>query len=1074
MSYNGYSSSNHNYSPYAYQPTAPHDSRSQYHDQPRGNDGYQSGSYQPLSAYQSFQRPQSTAPQSTSVNAYSSQGYNSLTGSNGGAAQDSRAGYTDARSSVDTTALGNLAYASSLGRESSSQQQSWNYGRAQNTSGYGTSNPYGANSGNSVQYGTGHGRTDSGASLGISRDDGSRSQQATTSPSFGFSANNGNTARQAQYPRVGDVGQAQSRQNYHHGNQPARPSSGQAVRQPASRGGSQGVASPTVSTTQASTDASATQLRRGSAVSSGYDGTRVLTPQQSTKPPSNPTTSNGPRAGIFNPSTQSGHSHTTARPANSSRPGVQSLSKQSPRNQTTPSVTPVQHSDHQTSQTTTPTTTTAPATVDPSQVFNHVEYHRRQAAAAAEVEAAKKKAEDARLAASRPQPSAKAPDVPASNDTDADSAIKNRMELEMKQMIEKMRDYKSKDPSLFSQIWEQVKKGRPAGQTSSQQPAAQKSSTSSPIVSNGQLASPITGQSQLPPESELPAADVNGAFPPNFDRGRFPAQRRRRGGANFTPPRHGDTPKGSKTTPGVSATTNFADHNSMQRAMQDFHRNSNSPIPSAPPSTSPITVHVSGKYPGQEVADTSKSTGTPTPASKSSEPPKAGGTYWPESKKRALAEAAKVALTSMKANAGKTITSDEIHELLDQNPSYIQMCEILEYRGFTIDRGQFARLLLAAVPDLGPSAAAKTPSSGTSAPPTSSAPQISSTPPPSQSGPNRPLPYFIPPSRGVSGEYFTPYGPSHRQPPAPTAPMGHNQVGNAMRNIDPQIQMTPEQRQHYKNGPGKTGPVQPTNIQGMPVPSRPSIRWSDNRVPQINTTKQDLAKKRSFGEIVDLTQALSDEEDVDKPPRQRPRVEGNIPIPDALRQPAMLTRTENDAPLSSLLDPNKDASDMAGTQAPESSSQSLEAFRHKPNDKQYLLRSLETVRPLKKRQDALRRSHYNPKTIGRDFLVAVGRHPTMAPLNSHLDVLRERFMAVDYDSDLATFRWDLVDPGGPPPIPNKAPEKQEERRPSQHHSRVAVVVNGSGGAVQGQCRLPGRRKGRLTVSRPSATKTKPS
>jgi hypothetical protein len=32
------------------------------------------------------------------------------------------------------------------------------------------------------------------------------------------------------------------------------------------------------------------------------------------------------------------------------------------------------------------------------------------------------------------------------------------MEAEMKLMLEKMREYKAKDPSLFSQIWDQVKK----------------------------------------------------------------------------------------------------------------------------------------------------------------------------------------------------------------------------------------------------------------------------------------------------------------------------------------------------------------------------------------------------------------------------------------------------------------------------------------------------------------------------------------------------------------------------------------------------------------------------------------
>ena len=102
-------------------------------------------------------------------------------------------------------------------------------------------------------------------------------------------------------------------------------------------------------------------------------------------------------------------------------------------------------------------------TVDPSQVFNHVEYSRRQAAAAAEVAATKKAAEEAeaaRKAASQtktPQMNGNAIGVSAP-DTEPDSATKDQMEFEMKQMIEKMRDYKAKDPSLFTQIWEQVKK----------------------------------------------------------------------------------------------------------------------------------------------------------------------------------------------------------------------------------------------------------------------------------------------------------------------------------------------------------------------------------------------------------------------------------------------------------------------------------------------------------------------------------------------------------------------------------------------------------------------------------------
>ena len=78
------------------------------------------------------------------------------------------------------------------------------------------------------------------------------------------------------------------------------------------------------------------------------------------------------------------------------------------------------------------------------------------------------------------------------------------------------------------------------------------------------------------------------------------------------------------------------------------------------------------------------------------------------------------------------------------------------------------------------------------------------------------------------------------------------------------------------------------------------------------------------------------------------------------------------------------------------------------------------VRPIHKRRDALRRSKYNPETISRDVLLAIGKHPVMDPLNAHLDILRENFESVARESNMSTFRWDLVDP-----------EQEPERRPGE-------------------------------------------
>lgn len=82
---------------------------------------------------------------------------------------------------------------------------------------------------------------------------------------------------------------------------------------------------------------------------------------------------------------------------------------------------------------------------------------------------------------------------------------------------------------------------------------------------------------------------------------------------------------------------------------------------------------------------------------------------------------------------------------------------------------------------------------------------------------------------------------------------------------------------------------------------------------------------------------------------------------------------------------------------------------YKPSGRNALLQK-DVVRPIDKRRDALRRSKYNPETISRDVLLAMGSHPSMDPLNAHLDIIRKRFRAVNLESNMSTFRWDLVDP----------------------------------------------------------------
>lgn len=266
--------------------------------------------------------------------------------------------------------------------------------------------------------------------------------------------------------------------------------------------------------------------------------------------------------------------------------------------------------------------------------------------------------------------------------------------------------------------------------------------------------------------------------------------------------------------------------------------------------------------------------------------PKIGSTVWPEHKKEALAAAAANVLNAHYGKNGLTISPVSVHYLLDQNPSYAQLCELLEKRGFAIDRGFFARTLISAVPDLSSTSNAKTS-------------RLADRPPPTAEAPSR------------------------------------------LTSEDPRS----------SNGPSKS-------IQ-EPVELSPK-----------SVSKHDKARKRNFSEIIDLSQDRSDDEDVNRHPGPHvPSKSSSSPLPKAAGNGVAI----------------------------------------RPSRREYLRKEV-IVQPLNKRRDAFRRSSYDPRTICEDFLIACGKHPTEAPLNAHLNILRERFDSVNDESDLSTLRWDLLDP----------------------------------------------------------------
>ena len=608
----------------------------------------------------------------------------------------------------------------------------------------------------------------------------------------------------------------------------------------------------------------------------------------------------------------------------------------------------------------------------------------------------------------------------------------------------------------------------------------------------------------MPPESELPPAQPNELE----DRGRFPAQRRRRGGKNFTPPKKSTTPQSgprsstSFLNPAGLSVQTPATQNLLQDAVEGYTATSKSQKPPAGQSTPSAA--------GTQSLQQKVTSSTPTPAAKiPKEQPqrtKPGETYWPENKKRTLAEAARKTLITDPQNAGKQITTTEVHDLLDQNPSYTQMCEILEYRGFVIDRSQFARTLLSAFPDLG---AATAPDARTTQPP-SGPPPIPVVHPLAQTVVPKPPPYYAPPTPPF---YRTPY-------PTPSSGVPTTEAPSRTRDyhlVHPNYWTLEERRhhqdvmarfRHYANdrkgislpsvsqpADGQIGYSSSADVNAGVSYTTPAtgkvdgVKWADKRnfVPsslgkvadkqgQMNgahtiskgsanasyvPTKQDLARKRSFGDIVDLTQLSEDE----RPP-QRPR---------SNHEKSTLQHTVNEHNQVSLTDPvtmhssiAKSAAEQAVNSTSTKGNQSnLKRIKTKPSSRQHLWSEPDIIRPMNKRQDALRRSSYDPKTIARDILLAVGKHPIMAPLNSHLDILREKFNAVNYDSDLSTFRWDLVDPGDPTPAETRDANNADDKEPhtpssrsllSRHRPRISVVVGVDSGGGGGGANTPGKVK----------------
>jgi hypothetical protein len=319
-----------------------------------------------------------------------------------------------------------------------------------------------------------------------------------------------------------------------------------------------------------------------------------------------------------------------------------------------------------------------------------------------------------------------------------------------------------------------------------------------------------------------------------------------------------------------------------------------------------------------------------------------GNTIWPPEKKSQLATAASAYLNAQ--NPARPLESGELLRMLDGNPSYIELCEQLELMGLKLDRAAFAKNLLNAVPDVNSASRARTSQGLTTGAVNGTTSQRASVAPPAVM------------KRGL-GAPATPAS-GYASPPTPPYPA------------------------FSKDNAPKPGPV------AEKVPIKPELK--------VPANKEEAARKRTFDDLIDLTQ-MPDDEDFEPPPKKM-----------------------NTGPMYSIASPGPvvhDTMDMDGS----SSANFRFPARGAPHAVQELrppqaneLRYTTIVEPLD-RKKALRRNNYNIKTIARDVLLACGRHPDTRQLNQHLELLKTTLPQITNDADLSTLRWDLIDPGEPPP-----------------------------------------------------------
>nr|XP_023907879.1 uncharacterized protein LOC112019593 [Quercus suber]POF16306.1 hypothetical protein CFP56_23824 [Quercus suber] len=393
--------------------------------------------------------------------------------------------------------------------------------------------------------------------------------------------------------------------------------------------------------------------------------------------------------------------------------------------------------------------------------------------------------------------------------------------------------------------------------------------------------------------------------------------------------------------------------------------------------------------------------------------PQLSAQLWPKQKRPAISEVAVKWLMSLPENKGKILYAADVLKVLDGNPSYAQLCAGLQNLGAKFDQSSLARVILRGLPELVPT---KTTGSEQPRSVVNNSRARLSVEPASATSLQR---------HGTSLNYKTPNlasvnGPSNTNAGESSAP-GDTVLQNARLDSLTQVSVPLPGTPSLDRPPANSGP---SAVESKPAPPV-SIR------PPAN--KEEAARKRKITDLVDLTTSDSDDEG---PPLKRvaltpgPGSGVSTHYPPGSQGPPI----SRFAPGSSLQAPDSNGLGMfvasqynatgpkpARSQITHLPPQSTPTQGRTPEQlQQERMKGKMLVEPIM-RDRVARKSHYNSRTIARDVLLATGRHPDMKPLNQHLIVMskllsdhgaqQEMDGSRGLRSDLATIRWDIIDPG---------------------------------------------------------------